>query len=68
VVNVEGVREVPVEVMVFKKGQGKNFLTPQAAILLTVNRQVHGGLGRRFLSRDAVRLDFLEVANFLRCV
>jgi hypothetical protein len=60
VVRVEGVAEVPVQVVVFRKGQGKNFLSPQLAILFTVNGQVHGGLGRRFCSREAVRLDFLK--------
>jgi len=60
VVRVDGVGEVPVQVVVFQKGQGKNFLSPQSAILFTVNGQVHGGLNRRFCSRDAVRLDFLK--------
>lgn len=60
VVRVEGVGEVPVQVVVFQKGKGKSFLSPQSAILFTVNGQVHGGLGRRFCSREAVRLDFLR--------
>jgi len=60
IVHVESVGDAPVETIVFKRGQGKNFLPPQAAILFTVNGQVHGGLGRRFLCRDAVRLDFLK--------
>jgi hypothetical protein len=60
VANVEGVGEVPVQVVVFRKGVGKNFLSPQAAVLFTVNGQVHGGIGRRFCSRDALRLDFIK--------
>jgi len=60
VAHVDMVGEVSVETIVFKKGEGKNFLTPQAAILFTVNGQVHGGLGRRFCTREGVGLDFLK--------
>jgi len=60
VIRVQGVGEVPVEVVLFKKGNGKNYLSAQTAILFTVNGQVHGGLGRRFCGRDEVRLDFVK--------
>jgi hypothetical protein len=60
IVHVEGVGDVPVEVIAFKKGEGRSFLTPATAILFTVNGQVHGGLGRRFCSREPVGLDFLK--------
>ena len=60
VIRVEGVGEVPVEVVLFKKGNGKNYLSSQTAILFTVNGQVHGGLSRRFCGRDEVRLDFVK--------
>jgi hypothetical protein len=60
IIRVDGVGDVPIQVTVFKRGQGKNFLTPQCVICFTVNGQVHGGLGRRFCSRDSVRLDFLK--------
>jgi hypothetical protein len=60
VVHVHGVGDVPVEVVVFKRSQGKTYLSPATAIVFTVNGQVHGGLGRRFCSRDTVGLDFLK--------
>jgi len=60
VINVDDVGEVPVEVIVLKKGTGRTFLTPQTAIMFTVNGQVHGTLSRRFCSRDNVRLDFIK--------
>jgi len=60
IIHVDGVGDVPVEVVAFKKGQGRSFLTAATAILFTVNGQVHGGLGRRFCSREAVGLDFLK--------
>jgi hypothetical protein len=60
VVHVDGVGEMPIEVVVFKKGEGRSFLTPQSAIMFAVNGQVHGTHSRRFLSRETVRLDFLK--------
>lgn len=69
VVHIEGVGDVPVEVVAFKVSQGRSFLTPQAAVFLTVNGQVHGTLPRRFLSREAVKLDFIknDVMVVLNC-
>lgn len=60
IIHVSGVGDVPVEVVVFKRAQGRSYLSPTAAILFTVNGQVHGGLGRRFCSREGVGLDFLK--------
>lgn len=60
VIHVDGVGDVPIEIVVFKRGEGRSFLTPATAILFTVNGQVHGGLGRRFCSREGVALDFLK--------
>lgn len=60
IIRVAGVGDVPVEIIVFKRGQGKSYLTPTTAIVFTVNGQVHGGLNRRFCSRERVALDFLK--------
>lgn len=61
--------DIPVEVIAFQAGKGRSFLTPQAAIFLTVNGQVHGTLPRRFLTREAVKLDFIknDVMVVLNC-
>ena len=60
VIHVEGVGNVPIQIAVFKKAKGRNFVSSQASILFTVNGQVHGNLGNRFCSRQAVRLDYLK--------
>jgi hypothetical protein len=69
IVHVEGVGDVPVEVVAFQAGKGRSFLTPQAAIFMTVNGQVHGTMPRRFLAREAVKLDFVktDVMVVLNC-
>ena len=60
VIHVQGVGNVPIQITVFKKAKGRNFVSSQASILFTVNGQVHGNLGNRFCSRQAVRLDYLK--------
>lgn len=69
IVHVDGVGNVPVEVVAFKSGEGRSFLTAQAAIFMTVNGQVHGTMPRRFLAREAVKLDFIknDVMVVLNC-
>lgn len=69
IVHVDGVGDVPVEVVAFQNGKGRSFLTPQAAIFMTVNGQVHGTMPRRFLAREAVKLDFIknDVMVVLNC-
>lgn len=57
---VDGVGDIPVEVSVFQKGRGGSYLSAQASILFLVNGQVHGTLGRSFLTRREVGLDFLK--------
>ena len=60
VIHVEGVGSVPIQITVFKKAKGRNYAGSQGSILFTVNGQVHGNLGNRFCSREAVRLDYLK--------
>jgi hypothetical protein len=60
VIAVDGVGEIPVEVSVFQKGRGGSYLSAHASILFLVNGQVHGTLGRSFLTRREVGLDFLK--------
>jgi hypothetical protein len=60
VIHVDGVGNIPIQIAVFKKAKGRNFVSPQASILFTVNGQVQGNLGNRFCSRQAVRLDYLK--------
>ncbi|HEV2293562.1 MAG TPA: hypothetical protein VGR35_06880 [Tepidisphaeraceae bacterium] len=69
IVHVDGAGDVPVEVVAFKAGKGRSFLTPQAAVFLTVNGQVHGTMPRRFLTREAIKLDFIknDVMVVLNC-
>jgi len=60
VMHVDDVGDVPVAVTAFKSGAGGNFLSPHAAVFVTVNGQVHGTVHRRFFAREAVKLDFLK--------
>lgn len=60
IMHVDGVGDVPVEVIAFRSGAGGNFLSPHAAVFVTVNGQVHGTVHRRFFAREAVKLDFLK--------
>ena len=69
IVQIDGVGDVPVQVVAFQTGEGRSYLTPQAAIFMNVNGQVHGTVPRRFLGREAVKLDFIknDVMVVLNC-